>query len=242
MIAILFLSTLLGILIIRTIYLTAVTTKLFAESSNFSRDYYVGNPSNSPFLYVALGDSTVQGTGSANLEGTLVYQIATKNAEQGFYVHVRNFGTSGARVHDVLEKQIPPMNELRPDLITVTVGANDATHFTSYTSYERDWKAIFPTLRAPQILIANTPNMAYTPALTFPMNRIINNRAVHQNSILNSIISSENLVDLYGQGTLNYFSASHFYAADLFHPSTAGYSQWTKLFQAPSSNRFRPSF
>lgn len=77
-------------------------------------------------LYVALGDSLAQGIGASSPERGYVGLLAARlETTTGRPVQVVNLSVSGARVRDVLATQVPALAALRPDVVTVDVGAND---------------------------------------------------------------------------------------------------------------------
>lgn len=83
-------------------------------------------------LYVALGDSTAQGVGASRPDRGYVGLLADHLRRQtGRPVLVVNLSSSGAKVADVLADQVPRLRGLRPDLVTVAVGANDVRSFSA---------------------------------------------------------------------------------------------------------------
>ena len=208
------------------------TNELNAVSAVFPRDYYVGNAQDAPLSYVSLGDSTVQGTGCTRLSETLPYLIAERLAATGRHVHVLNLAISGARLADVAAEQEPKVRALAPDVVSLNIGANDATHATSLEGYGQAMQAMLShllALPATRIYVATTPDMHDVPALPLPYGALAGNRAVRQNEILQSKIalSRITLIDLYRDGKLPDLAL---YAPDLFHPGPAGYAQWAALY------------
>ncbi|MHA3701965.1 SGNH/GDSL hydrolase family protein [Jatrophihabitans sp. YIM 134969] len=78
-------------------------------------------------LWVVLGDSLSQGVGASSLGQSWVLQAARMLRAAGRPHRVVNLSISGARVLDVVEREIPAMGALTPtpDLVTVLVGSND---------------------------------------------------------------------------------------------------------------------
>ncbi|KAA0961235.1 glycosyltransferase [Microbacterium sp. ANT_H45B] len=77
--------------------------------------------------YVALGDSLTEGLCDPGPEGTLrgwADRLALLLASRGG-LHYANFAIRSKRVRDVCEIQLPRAIELRPDLVSVLIGAND---------------------------------------------------------------------------------------------------------------------
>src|SRR5687768_10028054 len=90
--------------------------------------------------YVVLGDSTAAGVGAAYEDGIAVQTARYLGASTSVTLH--NFGMSGARIRDVAEKQLSHAEAVRPDLVLISVGANDVTHLTSIPSMRRRLREI----------------------------------------------------------------------------------------------------
>ena len=232
-------ALLLGASALWLIYTVARTQILLAngraigqKNATFARDYGVGESGAPTFTYLAMGDSTAAGWGAATLNATYPHRVARAVAARGFRVHVVNVAVGGARVGDVAASQLAALETVKPDLITLSVGANDATHFTNSDDYRRDYSAILAALErssARTIAIADTPDMFLAPALPLPLAAATARRARAQNAMLRELtrISRIQIVDLYAWGKLD---SAELYAADRFHPSDLGYARWTQLF------------
>ena len=79
-------------------------------------------------VYVVLGDSTAAGRGANYANGIAVR--TARHLARSRPVLLVNLAVSGARVADVARDQLPAAVRLKPDLVLLAVGANDATHFT----------------------------------------------------------------------------------------------------------------
>lgn len=84
-------------------------------------------------LWVALGDSMTQGIGASAPDRGWVGQLSERLATRGWDHRLVNLGVNGARVEDVLERQLPALEALTGTgpsrssaaLVTVVVGSND---------------------------------------------------------------------------------------------------------------------
>jgi lysophospholipase L1-like esterase len=78
-------------------------------------------------LWVALGDSMTLGIGASDWDQGWVGQLRRRLSRDGRPYRVLNLAFSGARVADVLDRQLPELDRLgaRPDLVTVLIGSND---------------------------------------------------------------------------------------------------------------------
>lgn len=217
---------------VRSQILLANGRAIGAHSATFARDTFVGEAGAPAFTYLAMGDSTGAGWGAATLQATYPYLVAQAVAQRGFRVHIVNVAKGGATARDVAVNQLPSIAEVKPDLITLSVGANDTTHGTAPEDYRRDLNAILAALEtssARQILAADTPDMFLAPALPLPLSWVTARRARAQNAVLRELTrdSRVQIVELYEKGKLD---ESELYAADRFHPSSAGYARWARLF------------
>jgi lysophospholipase L1-like esterase len=216
----------------RVVIILRNTDALKTVSEQFPPDYWVGPDSGARLVYVALGDSTAAGTGVDRVEETIPYGVALMLAAQHRRVHVLNLAVSGARIADVLLDQLPEALKLKPDVVTICVGANDATHFTPLDKYRRDYDVVLASLQAakvPLVIAATSPDLHYTPAVKPIFSIFSGNRAAQENAILTDIAARHNvkIVDFYARGEL---VAGQLYASDDFHPSALGYARWTALY------------
>lgn len=225
-------------LVVRSKYLLNRTAELIAISDRFPRNYFVGDPAHVVLVYAALGDSTAAGVGAQSLEQTYPYLVAQDLAQRNHrYVHVINVAKSGAKVADAGD-QYTQLGNFKPDIATLTIGANDATHLTENSDFKQNLETLLEKLSnekgVKQCLVAAAPNMAYAPAIQPIYNRVVSNKSAELNLLIQSAAKQHNFayVDLYNQGKLDYSSDPNLYAADQFHPSAKGYALWAKLFIA----------
>ena len=206
-----------------------------AHSARFARDYFVGAPDAPALTYLVMGDSTAAGWGAQSVTETYPYLVAQSVARRGFRVHVVNVAQGGATLRAVRQHQLGALRRARPDFITLSVGANDATHGTAPNQWKRELQSVASALAnsgARAVLIANTPAMFLAPALPLPFAVVAGRRAHRQNQIFASVVGNTRLqtVDLYQRGQLDARRAPELYAADRFHPSAQGYAKWATLF------------
>lgn len=183
------------------------------------------------FVYVAIGDSTVEGVGASDSSRSypaLVFE-KIKQGKKGAYFY--NLGKGGATIKDVVELQLTKAVELKPDLITISVGANDLRNRTKLRHFEKDFLELIKTLKEKtkaEIIISNIPDVSVAPSLsmlvkflsrfvTGRLNRIINEHAKQFRCILIDIYTGSKI---YGRKHTGLISA------DGLHPSDKGYALW----------------
>lgn len=207
------------------------TVPLHNATNQFPKEYVVGDPAKPVITYVALGDSTAYGVGASTLEHTYPYGIAQVIADAGYSVHVRNIGRSGARLDEVVHTQF----QLVPkgtDVLSISIGGNDATHLTlpaTYQSLVAKLMAQLTTSGIPAILVASTTDMALTPSIPPIANTVVGIWAERQNREMQPAVEGIDAayVNLFKDGKLD---KHELYAIDEFHPGDAGYAKWAPLF------------
>jgi lysophospholipase L1-like esterase len=222
-----------GYIVVRSRILLARTEQLIAVSERFPREYDVGDKTRKPLLYIALGDSTAAGVGVSRVEETYPYLVAQALAsERDRCVHVINAAKSGARIADVEAYQLPALIGRKPDVVTMSIGANDATHRTNIIQFQSYYEVVLKRFNGLEFLVATTPDMAYAPAIQPIYGNIAGAKARDQNSWLKSRIAAHRfkLIDIYTEGKLDFNKDPGLYASDRFHPSAKGYAIWAKLF------------
>ncbi|MEZ5341372.1 MAG: SGNH/GDSL hydrolase family protein [Acidimicrobiales bacterium] len=172
--------------------------------------------SDDPFL-VILGDSLGQGIG-ASRPGASYAQLLRARVEEavGAPVGIVNLSRSGARIRDVVEKQLPALAIL-PDrrLATVcTVGSNDVMRSTMPARTRREVRSLVSQLPDATVL-------ATIPAGASTMAKLVNRRIRHETAS-----SPLHLADVapelgWMRGLL---------AADRVHPNDQGYEIWAAAF------------
>src|SRR5262249_56010660 len=79
---------------------------------------------------------------------------------------VGKLGSGGATSEDVLAGQLDPAIELKPDLVTLSIGPNDITQGVPVESYEHNVEAILRRLndKTRAVVVVNLlPDLAVTP-------------------------------------------------------------------------------
>ncbi len=170
-------------------------------------------------VWVALGDSMTQGVGAPDIYQGWVGQLATRLAAEGTTYRVVNLASSGARVEDVLDRQLPALAQLEslgihPELVTVLIGSNDLVR----RRYREHLPARFGELirRLPEgAVVANLPNPHQAATDIDAQIR----RAVTQRGL--------RLADLRTPRTSGWKGKL---APDHFHPNALGYADLAETF------------
>jgi acyl-CoA thioesterase I len=186
-------------------------------------------------LYVALGDSTVEGIGATSRSTTYVAQIHQRLRRLYPGARVVNLGAGGATSADVVADQLDRAVKLGPDLVTISIGPNDITTRVPVAEYERNVDAIFGRLAAGTraVVVANLlPDLVVTPRFrAHEAKPAIARLTVEFNEALarQGRRHGAELVDLYGPSRVEVPAQPELISRDGYHPSDAGYARWAEL-------------
>lgn len=184
-----------------------------------------------PFVYVALGDSTTEGVGASSPEKSFPALVHAAICQEFKKAKYYNLGKRGARVGDVLCDQTEEAINLRPNLITISVGANDIRGRVRLKKFRDDLANLIAKLKTEtnaEIVVNNIPDFTSLPSVHL----VIRLWAKIALSRFNSIICEQakkyrvTFVDLYSQSKLFSKNYPELVSADGFHPSDSGYALW----------------
>ena len=177
-------------------------------------------------LWVVLGDSAAQGLGAPSPEGGYVGQVlAELRLRTGLRWRVLNLSTSGALIRDVRHEQLSRL-PATPDLVTCGIGVNDIL-YSAPSRLLRDLRALVRALPA-ETVVLDLPLPAgmwgIFGRISVPYVARIN-RTLHEAARARDLPVAE--------------VSAHFlppwrgkFASDSFHPSQAGYRDWTQALLA----------
>ncbi|KRC62040.1 esterase [Agromyces sp. Root81] len=175
-------------------------------------------------LYVAIGDSAAQGIGASRPDRSYVGMIADELREStGRSVRVVNLSVSGATTALAVRDQLPRFRGLRPDVVTVSIGANDIADWDP-VRFDRNIRSIFAELPLHAVV-------ADLPCFHFPHNE---RKVAEANRMLRAAAREHGLVVVglheatRRQGLRGILTQ---FARDMFHPNDHGYAVWADAFR-----------
>ena len=196
-------------------------------------------------MYVALGDSTVEGVGASRPELNYVSRLHARLREVYRNARMVNLGVGGATSVDVLSRQLERAVALMPDLVTMSVGPNDITERVPLADYTRNVDTIFGRLVAdtPAVIVVNLlPDLAVTPRFRgHDAEALVGQRSVEFNAALARLAKKHgvHLVDLYEASRREVPNRPELMAGDGYHPSDIGYGRWAELMWDAVRSRIR---
>lgn len=184
-----------------------------------------------PFIYVALGDSTVEGVGATSPERSFAPIISMFLKRYKGNVAFYNLGKSGSAVRDVLENQVKKAIELKPNLVTISVGSNDILQRRFQNHFGKDLHAVLAKLRTQtnaEIVMNNIPDFSITSAVPSYLKMISGYIVKKMNLIIQKAAEKYQvvLVDLYFYSSIYGTTYPEAVSDDNFHPSDFGYALW----------------
>jgi lysophospholipase L1-like esterase len=188
-----------------------------------------------PLVYVALGDSTVEGVGASDASHTYVAQLHRRLTAEYARARVMNLGVGGATAAGARARQLPRALEAKPDLVTLSVGPNDITAKRDGTAYARDVEAILDGLarRTRAVVVVNLiPDLTVTPRFKgTEAEPVVRQRVVEFNAILAARARAHGaeIVDLYTASQQEVPARPQLVGPDRYHPSDEGYARWAEL-------------
>lgn len=196
-----------------------------------------------PVVYVALGDSTVEGIGATSPSATYVSRLHARLRAVYPRASVANLGLGGATSADVISGQLERAVLLRPHLVTLSIGPNDITGRVPVPDYERHVETIFRRLtqETSAVVVANLlPDLAITPRFRGrEVAPVVGGLTVRFNEALARAARSYGVevVDLYRPSRAEIPRRPELLAADGYHPSDLGYARWADLLWAGVERR-----
>ncbi len=164
-------------------------------------------------IVVSLGDSLAQGIGATSIDHGYVGRLAEEFAGR---VGVVNLSKSGAKIGDVIDRQLPALERLgiEPVALTCTVGSNDLLRGVSPSAPRRAMRSLIAEL-PPGTVMGTLPDQGSMMARR--LNTVVRAQ-VEQRDLLLADVSAE-MDGWRGRS-----------APDGFHPNDRGYDTWVRAF------------
>jgi acyl-CoA thioesterase-1 len=196
----------------------------FREATPVHKEYWRQRRTEAgELLYVAVGDSAAQGIGASIPDNGYVGILARRIRERtGGSLRVVNLGIVGGTVRTAIDSQLPTFRKLQPDIVTVSVGANNILAFDEAV-FERDLRELLAAM-PDHAIIAELPSFHFLPG----------ERNVRlANTILRAMAAERGMpVAPLHAATARPIAVIRHFAGDLFHPNDRGYRAWAAAFEA----------
>ena len=182
----------------------------------------------SPLRYVALGDSYTIGTSVAAAERWPDQLVARVPG----LALVANLGVNGFTSRDVIERELPQVERLRPEVVSLLIGVNDVVQRVSEATYRTNVAVILDAVvrwvSAGRAFVVTTPDYTVTPSgAAFGDPRQQSAAIRTNNTIITEAARARGIlvVDIHDL-SLRPATDRSLVAADGLHPSGAQYTLW----------------
>ena len=115
--------------------------------------------SRGPVHYLALGDSYTIGTGASDDAHAWPSIIAGRLGAE-----LTNPAVNGYTTLDLIRDELPYLERVRPDLVSVLIGVNDLVQGRSPDQYRVSLRTIYDALEGTTVVAVSIPNWSYVPA------------------------------------------------------------------------------
>jgi len=197
------------------------------DDTPLQHDGRVGAAEGPALRMVWLGDSTAAGVGASDAAHAIPGRVA---AALDRPVDVTSLAVSGDRVADVVADQLPELAALRPDVVLVSIGANDVVHLTSRADFRSGYDQLVAAIPDGALLVLlGVPDMGAPPRYLQPLRGIASFRGRQLDGVSVDVARDNDAVyvDIAGEtGPTTRSDTDRYLAADRYHPSDDGYALW----------------
>ncbi len=193
------------------------------------------------FRVLGLGDSIIDGVGTAHRSQSLTAQIALHASEQlarnqpansAVGVSWHALGRSGYTTGKVASKLLPELAPNPYDLVVISVGVNDVTALVGLRQFGKDLKALDHRLKdhspLAQVVLLGAPPMWHFPRLPQPLRWVIGQRA-RAFQAAGKVFAQRLGWDFHSN---NFAPSAEDFAEDGYHPNAASVSRWAEQIAA----------
>jgi lysophospholipase L1-like esterase len=175
--------------------------------------------------YLALGDSYTIGTGASDASHAWPSIIASRLGAD-----LTNPAVNGYTTLDLIRDELPYLDRVRPDVVSVLIGVNDLVQGRSVDEYRRSLTAIYEAVKGRPVVAVSIPTWSYVPAaadfggrdnvdrLTTAFNEVARAEAVSRGFVW---------IDL-GDASTAGIGTPGWIAGDELHPGDAQYAAWAE--------------
>lgn len=190
--------------------------------------------SDTQIKYIPIGDSYTIGNGVAESE-RWPNVLASNLKNQGINIElVANPAVSGYTVEDAAKAELPLVEKLKPDFVTVLIGANDNFRQIDVDIFQSEFVAFLDELQAimpnpKNIVLITIPNYGKSPALVGEDIEFISKSIEEYNEIIKSEAEKRGfkVADIFPISQT--MTGAGDYISDGLHPSSQGYTKWEKI-------------
>jgi len=184
-----------------------------------------------PLRIAVLGDSSVTAPGVAGPDEIWVRILANRLAVSR-HVILDSFAVGGSMAHNVLADQVAPAVETEPDLVLVSVGANDVLRGVPARVFRSNLEQVISALAATgaTVVQSGVGVMGTVPRLYPPLSSIMSRRSGQFDRIHREVAANHgaHVIDQRSDDAALWNRDRSLWAEDYFHVSAAGHARWAE--------------
>lgn len=188
-----------------------------------------GDPGNPTLRVVVLGDSSVHAPGVSGPHEIWVSRVCTRLAERR-HVVMKSFAVGGSKASDVIADQLDQAIAFEPDIVFVSVGANDTLRGVSPGRFAAQLDQIISALSTTGAVIVQSGVgvMGTIPRLYPPLSTTLTARSARFDRIHREVAAryGTHVIDQRSDDPALWYRDRSLWAADHFHVSAAGHARW----------------
>ena len=192
--------------------------------------------------YLALGDSYTIGTGASDESRSWPSIIAER-----LKAELTNPAVNGFSTLDLIRDELPYLQRVRPDLVSVLIGVNDLVQGRTPDQYRKSLQAIYDRVAAlnlpeGRVVAVSIPSWSFVPAVADFGG---SDRVSRMTEIFNEVAREEATARRFDWIDITEASRSGvgtpgWIASDRLHPGDAQYAAWAEVIWSRISPGFRP--
>ncbi len=190
-----------------------------------------GDPASPTMRVAVLGDSSVTAPGVAGPHEIWVSLVCSRLAETR-HVVLRSFAVGGSMAHNVIASQLDEAIVFNPDLVFVSVGANDVIKGVSSRRFAVNLDHLIGRLAGTGAVVVQSGvgHLGTIPRLHPPLSSMMARRAVRFDRIHWRVAAKHGttVVDQRSDDARVWHKDRSLWAEDLVHVSPAGHARWAE--------------
>ncbi len=183
--------------------------------------------------YLVMGDSTSAGQGTS-YETSFAVKTAQHLSEK-YKVTMINSGISGAKIQEVLDDQVPFAEEFKPDVVIISMSANDVVRLTSTDKIKSGLTETLDRVIAAncnaKIVVTGSPDMGTILRFYPPLNWIASWHSKNVTEAMKPIIAERGLTyaPIYEEVGPPFRKDHSLFYKDRYHANERGHVVWTNV-------------
>ncbi len=191
-----------------------------------------GDPDKPPLRVAVLGDSSVTAPGVSGPEEIWVSLVCQQLAK-GYQVILRSFAVGGSKASDLIDNQLEEAIAFEPDLVFVSVGANDALKFVAKDRFRENLDYLIGKLADTGALVVQSGvgDLGTIPRFHPPLRNLMTRRGAAFDAIHREIAAKHGtvVIDRRDEDAGPWYTDRDLWAEDLFHVSAKGHARWAEM-------------